>query len=133
MALTTKEQVFFRDIPLTFRINPVSNDISLAKNEEAIKKALINLLGTKIGTRPFRPDFGVDIEKYLFEVADYQTEVDINKEIGRAIQEYEPRVRLITIDSTIQENNGVKIVITYTVAGFPRVQTLETTVTTRVK
>jgi phage baseplate assembly protein W len=133
MALTTKEQLFFRDIPLAFRINPISNDISIAKNEDAVKKALINLLGTKVGTRPFRPDFGVDIEKYLFEVADYETEVDINKEIGRAIQEYEPRVRLITIDSTIQENNGVKVVITYTVAGFSRVQTLETTVTTRVK
>lgn len=133
MALTTKEQVFFKDISLAFRINPVSNDISLAKNEEAVKKALINLMKTKIGSRPFRPDFGVDIERYLFEVADEETEISINKEIGRAIQEHEPRVQLITIDSTMQENNGVKVIITYTVAGFPRVQTLETTVTTRVK
>jgi phage baseplate assembly protein W len=133
MAFTAKEQVFFRDIPLTFRINPVSNDISLAKNEEAVKKALINLLRTKVGTRPFRPDFGVNLEQFLFEIPDYETEVNINKEIGRAIQEYEPRVQLITIDSTIQENNGVKVVITYTVTGFPRVQTIETLVTTRVK
>jgi phage baseplate assembly protein W len=133
MALTTKEQVFFRDIPLAFRVNPVSNDISIAKNEDAIKKALINLLKTKVGSRPFRPDFGVDLDQYLFEVPDYETEVNINKEIGRAIQEHEPRVQLITIDSTMDSINGVKVVITYTVAGFPRVQTLETTVTTRVK
>jgi phage baseplate assembly protein W len=133
MALTTREQVFFKDIPLVFRINPVTNDISLAKNEEAVKKALINLLRTKIGTRPFRPDFGVNLDQFLFEVSDYETEVNINKEIGRAIQEYEPRVQLITIDSTMDNLNGVKVVITYTVSGFSRVQTLETTVTTRVK
>jgi phage baseplate assembly protein W len=133
MALTTKEQVFFRDIPLAFRINPVTNDISLAKNEEAVKKALINLLRTKLGTRPFRPDFGVDLDQFIFEVPEYETEVNINKEIGRAIEEHEPRVQLIAIDSTIQEDSSVKVVIEYTLAGFSRTQTLETTVTTRVR
>jgi phage baseplate assembly protein W len=133
MALTTKEQLFFRDIPLAFRINPVSNDISLAKNEEAVKKALINLLRTKIGTRPFRPDFGVDLDQFLFEVPGYETEVSINKEIGRSIQEHEPRVQLITIDSSMLDDNSIKVVIEYTLAGFSRVQTLETTVTTRVR
>ena len=133
MAIIAKEQVFFKDIPLAFRINPITNDISLAKNEEAVKKALINLLKTKIGTRPFRPDFGVDLDQFLFEVPDYDVEVNINKEIGRAIQQYEPRVQLITIDSKMDGNNGVKIVITYTLVGFPRIQTVETTITTRVK
>jgi phage baseplate assembly protein W len=133
MPIYVKEQVFFRDVPLTFRINPVTNDISLAKNEDAVKKALINLMRTKIGTRPFRPDFGVNLDQFLFEVPTYDTEVSINKEIGRAIQEHEPRVQLITIDSTIQEDSSVKVVITYTVTGFGRVQSLETTVTTRVR
>lgn len=127
------EQVFFKDVPLLFRVNPVTNDLSLAKNEEAVKKALINLLRTKVGTRPFRPNFGVDLERYLFETIDYDTELEINKEIARAIREHEPRVQLISIESTVDEPNGVKVVITYRVTGFSRVQTVETTVTTRVK
>jgi phage baseplate assembly protein W len=127
------EQVFFKDVPLLFRVNPVTNDLSLAKNEEAVKKALINLLRTKVGTRPFRPNFGVDLERYLFETIDYDTELEINKEIARAIREHEPRVQLITIESTVDGQNGIKVVITYRVTGFSRVQTVETTVTTRVK
>lgn len=127
------EQVFFKDVPLIFRVNPVTNDLSLAKNEDAVKKALINLLRTKIGTRPFRPTFGVDLDRYLFENADYDTEIEINKEIARAIREHEPRVQLISIESTLNEQNGIKVVITYRVTGFNRVQTVETTVTTRVK
>jgi hypothetical protein len=127
------EQVFFKDVPLLFRVNPVTNDLSLAKNEEAVKKALINLLRTKVGTRPFRPNFGVDLERYLFETIDYDTELEINKEIARAIREHEPRVQLISIESTVDGPNGVKVVITYRVTGFSRVQTVETTVTTRVK
>jgi phage baseplate assembly protein W len=127
------EQVFFKDVPLIFRVNPVTNDLSLAKNEEAVKKALINLLRTKIGTRPFRPNFGVDLDRYLFETIDYDTEIEINKEIARAIREHEPRVQLITIESKLDEQNGIKVVITYRVTGFSRVQTVETTVTTRVR
>jgi phage baseplate assembly protein W len=127
------EQVFFKDVPLIFRVNPVTNDLSLAKNEDAVKKALINLLRTKVGTRPFRPNFGVDLDRYLFETINFETELEINKEIARAIREHEPRVQLITIDSNIDEQNGIKVVITYRVTGFSRVQTVETTVTTRVK
>lgn len=127
------EQVFFKDVPLIFRVNPVTNDLSLAKNEDAVKKALINLLRTKVGTRPFRPNFGVDLDRYLFETIDFETELEINKEIARAIREHEPRVQLITIDSNIDAQNGIKVVITYRVTGFSRVQTVETTVTTRVK
>jgi phage baseplate assembly protein W len=127
------EQVFFKDVPLIFRVNPVTNDLSLAKNEDAVKKALINLLRTKVGTRPFRPNFGVDLDRYLFETINFETELEINKEIARAIREHEPRVQLITIDSNIDSQNGIKVVITYRVTGFSRVQTVETTVTTRVK
>jgi phage baseplate assembly protein W len=132
MAIKTKEQVFFKDIPLAFRINPVTKDISFAKNEDAIKKSLINLLKTKLGTRPFRPDYGVDLDQFLFDVPEYETEININKEIGRAIEEHEPRVQLVAIDSTIQEDSSVKVVIEYTLESFSRVQTIETTVTTRV-
>jgi phage baseplate assembly protein W len=131
--MAIKEQVFFKDIPLVFRVNPITNDLSLAKNEEAVKKALINLLRTRIGTKPFRPTFGVDLERYLFENADYDTEIEINKEIARAIKEHEPRVQLISIESTLDDQNGIKVVITYRVTGFNRTQTVETTVTSRIK
>lgn len=127
------EQIFFKDLPLAFNKNPITKDISFAKNEEAVKKSLLNLLRTPLGTRPFRPDFGVNLSRYLFEPADYDTEVSINKEIAEAITRFEPRVQLVSIESKLENDVGIKVTVTYYVVGFPQQQTIETTITTRVK
>jgi len=127
------EQVFFKDFPLSFTVHPVTKDISMAKNEEAVKSALRNLLKTPQGTRPFRPDYGVNLPRYLFEPATYATEVSINKEIAEAIQRFEPRVQLIAIESKVKENEGIDVTIQYTVTGFQRPQVLETTITTKLR
>jgi phage baseplate assembly protein W len=124
---------FYKDISLNLKINPFTGDINLLRDEEAVKKALGNLIKTQTGTRPFRPDFGVDIEKYLFGPADYDTEVSINEEISRAIEIFEPRVRLISIESIIEDDSSVKVSIAYFVIGVAREQLLETTITTRIK
>lgn len=128
-----QEQVFFKDLPLSFTVHPVTKDISMVKNEEAVKSALRNLLKTPQGTRPFRPDYGVNLLRYLFEPATYDTEVSINKEIAEAIQRFEPRVQLIAIESKVKENEGIDVTIQYTVTGFQRPQVLETTITTRLR
>ncbi len=128
-----QEQVFFKDLPLSFTVHPVTKDISMVKNEEAVKSALRNLLKTPQGTRPFRPDYGVNLLRYLFEPATYATEVSINKEIAEAIQRFEPRVQLIAIESKVKENEGIDVTIQYTVTGFQRPQVLETTITTRLR
>jgi phage baseplate assembly protein W len=127
------EQIFFKDLPLAFNVNPITKDVSFAKNEDAVKKSLLNLLRTPLGTRPFRPDFGVNLSRYLFEPADYETEVNINKEVAEAIKRFEPRVQLISIESKIEENTGIKISIAYYIVGFSQQQIVETTITTRVK
>ena len=127
------EQVFFKDLPLSFTVHPVTKDISMVKNEEAVKSALRNLLKTPQGTRPFRPDYGVNLHRYLFEPATYATEVSINKEIAEAIQRFEPRVQLIAIESKVKENEGIDVTIQYTVTGFQRPQVLETTITTKLR
>lgn len=125
-------QTIYKDFPLAFRVNPITKDIPLSKNEDAVKKALLNLLKTQKGTRPFRPDFGVNLQKFLFEPADYETEVSINDEIARAIQIYEPRVTVIQIESVMDNDVGIKVNIKYFVKGIPKEQILETTISNRV-
>lgn len=131
--MAIQQKTFFKDLPLSFAINPITKDISFAKNEDAVKKSLLNLLRSSTGTRPFRPDFGINLDRYLFEPADYETEVNINKEIADAITRFEPRVQLVSIESNVVNDVGIEITIRYFVAGFPSEQTLETTITTRVK
>lgn len=132
--MATQQKTFFKDLPLSFAINPITKDVSFAKNDDAVKKALLNLLKTPVGSRPFRPDFGVDLERYLFEPADYDTEVNINRDISEAIRRFEPRVQLVSIESSANsETNSIEITIRYFVVGIPQQQTLQTSITTRVK
>lgn len=119
---------YFSDIPLDFTPHPITGDVHPAKEEKAVKAALINLLRSPVGERPFDPEYGVNIEKFLFEPADPITENEINEDIAYAIKTFEPRVELVSIESTMIEY-GVDITITYYVKNIPDLQTLETTVT----
>jgi phage baseplate assembly protein W len=121
--------VFFSDLPLNFIANPITLDIPTLKNEAAVKRALLNLIKTPVGSRPFRPDYGSKIYNYLFEPADVSTELEINEELAREIQKYEPRVQLISIETNIEEQHGIKIKIVYYVINNPSPQTLETVIT----
>jgi phage baseplate assembly protein W len=119
---------YFSDFSLSFIPHPVTGDIVSIKEETAVKNALINLLRSPVGNRPFDPDYGVNLQRYLFEPADALTENEINEDIAYAIKTFEPRVELVSITSEMVEY-GVNITITYFVKNVPELQTLETTIT----
>jgi phage baseplate assembly protein W len=75
----------YRDLSLNLTANPVTGDIPVTKNESAVKKALINLLRTPLGTRPFSPEYGTRFYDFLFKPADAETESDINEELNQCI------------------------------------------------
>ena len=118
----------FSDLPLTFKVNPITGDIPPAKNESAVKKALINLIRTPVGTRPFNPDYGTRVYDYLFEPADTQTELRLNDDLAQAIERFEPRAKLVAIETTMQEN-GIEVKIEYYVVNVPDLQQLQTVIT----
>ena len=119
---------YFSDIPLNFTPNPITGDVSPLREESSVKSALLNLLRSPLGQKPFYPEYGTNLDKFLFEPADPLTETEINEDIAYAIRKFEPRVELISIDSKIEEY-GVDITIVYYVKNIAGVQTLETTVT----
>ena len=49
--MPTKISRAFKDISLSFSKHPVTNDIIALKNEDAIKKSVINLCRTRIDER----------------------------------------------------------------------------------
>lgn len=122
---------FFSDLPLSLVVNPITGDVPSAKNETAVKKSLINLLKTPVGTKPFRPDYGTRLQDYLFEPADIETELAINDEIAEVIKKFEPRVELIAIESNIQDS-GIEVRIDYYVVNVSEPQSLDVIIT-RVK
>ena len=58
----------FKDISLSFSRHPVTNDVVVLRNEDAIKKSVINLCRTKLNERFFNDLLGLSVEASLFEV-----------------------------------------------------------------
>ena len=101
-----RKEILYRDLGLTFNPHPVTKKLPILENEEAIKRAVRNVVLTNKGERFYNPLFGGNIRKYLFELFDNTTTISIRKTISRAIETYESRVSVIEVrvDSNIDRN-----------------------------
>ncbi len=108
----------FKDISMSFKFNPLSGDLIALKNENAIARAVRNIVLTTPGEKLFDPDFGSSVGEILFENVDDITAVAIQDEIKSSLQNYEPRVEIIDVivDPNFDENQ-FDVVITYRIVG----------------
>ena len=82
------------DFDLNFSKHPITKDVSLKLNENAIIGSIKNIVLTNFGERRFTPNFGSNILAMMFEPLDDITAYNIRKEIATSISNYEPRVKL---------------------------------------
>lgn len=108
----------FKDISMTFQSNPLNSDLIALKNENAIARSIRNIVFTLPGEKFFDPNFGSNISQSLFENIDDISASIIVDEIRQSITNYEPRVRLISVDAYPDyDNNSFDVVIVYEVIG----------------
>ena len=108
----------FKDINITFKKHPVTNDLVVSRDASAIKQAIVNLLLTNKGERAFKPDYGSDIRSYLFEPLDYGTAAQIDLSIKNTIAKFEPRIRVIDMQTYPNyDNNSFDVDMTYKIIG----------------
>tara|TARA_B100000405_G_C16673167_1_gene406578 strand:- start:291 stop:692 length:402 start_codon:yes stop_codon:yes gene_type:complete len=88
----------FKDINLSFNAHPVTKDITVLKNENAIKRSVRNIVNTIPRERFFNPELGSDVRSSLFNFVDYGTASVIQKQIQIAIENFEPRVDNLQIN-----------------------------------
>ena len=103
----------FKDISMSFKFNPLSGDLIVLKNENAIARAVRNIVLTSPGEKLFDPEFGSNISEILFENVDEITAVSIEDEIRNCLNNYEPRVKLtdVIVNPNFDENQfDVKII-----------------------
>jgi phage baseplate assembly protein W len=117
----------FKDISLSFVRNPITNDLTILKNEDAIKKSVSNLVRTGIGERFFNPALGTDVNKTLFELVNQNSYIFLETQIESLIKVYEPRVILQEVAVDIPpDSNDLYIKVQYLIVGLPRPsQTIE--------
>jgi phage baseplate assembly protein W len=108
----------FKDISMTFQSNPLSSDLIALKNETAIARSIRNIVFTLPGEKFFNENFGSKVSRALFENVDEISASIIRDEIRNSINNYEPRVRLIEVQTNPDYDNGsFDVVINYRIIG----------------
>ena len=103
---------------MSFKVNPLNNDLVALKNANAIARSVRNIILTSPGEKFFNPDFGSNVSKLLFENLDEVTALAIRDEIETAINNYEPRVSLIDVEVTPDfDGNSLDAKIKYRIVG----------------
>ena len=109
----------FKDISATFQVNPINEDLIVTFNENAIARAVRNLVFTVPGEKPFQPTVGSNVSQLLFENFDQLTAQSIKREIENTIINYEPRVNLTAVEVTANfDNNAFDCIIRYDIVGI---------------
>lgn len=109
----------FKDISLSFKRHPITRDLVLLKNTDAIKRAVQNLVRIRVGEVFFNDTIGTRITGSLFELATDDLVEPIQTEIETVITNYEPRVDLKdVIVESISDLNTLNIEIHYNVVGL---------------
>ena len=113
---STKSTVRFSDIDLNFEINPLTKDVNILKNEDAVKRSVRNIVLTNFGEKKFQPFFGGNVLAQLFENFSPFTSIQLKKAIERSLFENEPRIdRLVVEVNANNDKNSVEpVLVTFT-------------------
>ena len=109
----------FKDISLSFKKHPVTDDILVLNNEDAIKRSVQNLVRIQTGEVFFNRLLGSRISGSLFELASDDYVDPIQKEIETSIKNFEPRVILTDVKFlSTPDENSIDVTIFYDIVGL---------------
>jgi len=112
----------FKDISLSFDPHPVTKDLPILKNENAIRRSVRNIVETIPTERFFNSLLGSDVRRSLFEFVDFGTASVIQDQIEIAINNFEDRVEnLIVQVDPITDENTFNVTVIFDIIGqeFP--------------
>ena len=110
----------FKDINLSFKRHPVTNDVVTIRDEDAIKRSVKNIIFTILGEKPFEPNFGSVINESLFDLNTSLNEIRVSDEIRSSLLIYEPRISDIDVTVTVApDTNEMNCTVQYEIVGLP--------------
>ena len=105
-------------------------DIFKKTNAGAVKQAIRNLLLTNFTERPFMHRFGGNLSDMLFRLSTEVDDANLESDIARAIQTYEPRAQVLGINSVVSpDNHEVRITVRFLVIATLQQDTVELNLT----
>ena len=113
----------FKDINLSFEPHPVTKDLTVLRNENAIKRSVRNIVQTIPTERFFNSILGSDVRDLLFDnFVDFGTASVIEDQIKIAIENFEPRVDNLQVNVNPKpDQNEFEVNILFDIIGqeFP--------------
>lgn len=117
MATVQKKPVY-TDFMTNLNVSPLSGDIAVLENIDAVKRSVKNIILTNFYERPFQPNFGSNIKAVLFENETPSLDSELRKTIEDAINNFEPRAQLVDVKviSNI-DYNEIRLIVAFLVLG----------------
>ena len=109
----------YKDLDLFFtKMN--TNDVSMVKDIQAVKRSVRNLVLLNHYEKPFHPEIGSGIREMLFENMTPIVAQIIVKKITELLKTYEPRAVIESVSAIPNlDKNSYKLNITFTVINIP--------------
>lgn len=126
-TITTSRNRLYRDVDLSLALKG-NKDVYKKLDAAAVKQSVKNLVLTNHGEKPFRYNYGGNVRALLFDLADEDTEFDIERTIISAIEKYEPRAEVLNVKAVSDpDNNKVDVTIVFKVVNTQEEVTFTTT------
>lgn len=109
----------FKDVDLTFQVNPLTKDVAVKTDADAIKASIRNLLLTMNYERPFHPEIGSPVYGLLFELASPFTAKVLETVITQTINNLEPRAKLNKVDVVANpDGNSYSVTVNFSIVNY---------------
>lgn len=121
-----KKDYVYTDFKIDFDEHPLTADLALNTNANAVKKAVRNLLLTGMYERRFRPYIGSGLQKYLFENVNPVTAQLIRESIITTITNFEPRAKLVSVVVKVDPDwNAYRATVKFSIVNLPDIVVLD--------
>ena len=126
VSLVSARNASYSDIDLSFA-KKSNGDIFKKSEAAAVKQAVKTLLQTNFGEKPFNYFFGANIRALLFEPVSPETIDDIETNIVLAIQNFEPRAKLLDVQVLDEiDRNSINVSVRFQIVNTEEIVELET-------
>ena len=101
----------FTDLDLSFTAHPVTGDINVLSGDAAVIQSVENLVLMSHYDKKFQPSVGSGVYNILFEPLTPTTATTLQSLIENVLSNYEPRVRVVSVDvsTTALEQNTLEV------------------------
>ena len=115
----------YTDLDLDFTPHPISGDVTLKNDEDAVKRSIRNLIFTSTGEKKFHPEIKSNLRNFLFDNFVPRLFIQIQLEIRDIITNHEPRAKLNNVNVTQSpDKNTLDVNVDFQVIGLPNRTTM---------